>query len=143
VILYLLDCFKDITTQPFLTNGSVVTLDVGVLLRLTVRVRNNTGDGVECSDARENTIEVTLGKHLLLSGEITRIGYSVGMSFLLRKIVRYVAQKAASDPASREKVLRIAASVAAETKQIAKENDRAYAAGRALRRAFEKSQNNR
>ena len=55
---------------------------------LTVRVTNNTGDGVECSDARENTIEVTLGKHLLLSGEITRIGYSVEMSILLRKIVR-------------------------------------------------------
>jgi hypothetical protein len=106
-----------------------------------VRVTNNTGDGVECTEARGNTIEVTLGKRLFPSGEITRIGYSVEMSILLRKIVRYVAQKAASDPASREKVLRIAASVAAESKQIVKENDRAYAAGRALRRAFDKSQN--
>ena len=65
------------------------------------------------------------------------------MSVLLRKIVRYVAQKAASDPGAREKVVKAARVVAEEAKQITKGNDRAYAAGRAFRRAFDKLQGNR
>jgi len=65
------------------------------------------------------------------------------MSYLLSKIARYVAQKVASDPRARDKMLKVAHSVASETKQIAKEDDRAYAAGRAVRRALKKSQNNR
>ncbi len=65
------------------------------------------------------------------------------MSFLLRKVARYVAQKAASDPEAREKVLKGARVVVAEAKQIAKEDDRAYAAGRAFRRAFDKLQGSR
>ena len=69
------------------------------------------------------------------------------MSVLLRKIARYVAQKAASDPEAREKVVKGARVVFEEAKQIAKENDRAYAAGRAFRqafrRAFDKWQGNR
>jgi hypothetical protein len=32
--MYLLDCIKDIASQPFVTNGSVVVFDVSVLLRL-------------------------------------------------------------------------------------------------------------
>ena len=65
------------------------------------------------------------------------------MSIPLHKIARYAAQKAASDPEAREKAVKIARGVVDEAKQIAKEDDRAYAAGRALRRAFDKLQNNR
>lgn len=65
------------------------------------------------------------------------------MSVLLRRVARYVAQKAASDPEAREKMVKGARVVLAEAKQIAKEDDRAYAAGRAFRRAFDKLQGNR
>lgn len=65
------------------------------------------------------------------------------MSILLRKIARYVAQKAASDPQAREKAAKVARGVVEEAKQIAKEEDRAYAAGRAFRRAFDKLQSGR
>ncbi len=65
------------------------------------------------------------------------------MSVLLRQIARYVAQKAASDPEAREKAVKAARGVVEETKQIAKEDDRAYAAGRAFRRAFDKLHINR
>jgi hypothetical protein len=74
--------------------------------------------------------------------EIVRNGYCAAMSVLLRKIARYVAQKAASDPEAREKAVKGARVVFEEAKQIAKENDRAYAAGRAFRRAFDKWQGN-
>jgi hypothetical protein len=75
--------------------------------------------------------------------EIARNGYSAAVSLLLRKIARYVAQKAASDPEAREKVIKGARVGFEEAKKIAKENDRAYAAGRAFRRAFNKWQGNR
>ncbi len=65
------------------------------------------------------------------------------MSVLLRRIARYVAQKGASDPEAREKVVKAARGVVEEAKRIAKEDDRAYAAGRAFRRAFDKFQSNR
>lgn len=65
------------------------------------------------------------------------------MSVLLRQIARYVAQKAASDPEAREKVVKAARGVVEEAKQIAKEDDRAYAAGQAFRRAFHKLQRKR
>ena len=65
------------------------------------------------------------------------------MSVLLRQIARYVAQKAASDPEAREKVVRATRGVVEEAKKIAKKDDRAYAAGRAFRRAFDKLQSNR
>lgn len=65
------------------------------------------------------------------------------MSVLLRQIARYVSQKAASDPEAREKVFKAARDVVEEAKQIAKNDDRAYAAGRAFRRAFYKLQSNR
>ena len=65
------------------------------------------------------------------------------MSVLLRQIARYVAQKAASDPEAREKAVKAASGVVEQARQIAKEDDRAYAAGRAFRRAFDKLQNNR
>ncbi|HSM19441.1 MAG TPA: hypothetical protein VK844_03615 [Hyphomicrobiales bacterium] len=65
------------------------------------------------------------------------------MSIWLRQIARYVAQKAASDPQAREKALKAARQVAGEAKKIAKEKDRAYAAGKAVRRAFNKFQSDR
>ncbi len=60
------------------------------------------------------------------------------MSLLLRQIARYVAQKAASDPEAREKALKVAQGVVEEAKQITKEDDWAYAAGKAFRRAMKK-----
>ena len=75
--------------------------------------------------------------------DTARIGYRAAMSVLLRQIARYVAQKAASDPEAREKAIKAARGVVVEATQIAKEDDRAYAAGRAFRRAFDKLQSNR
>lgn len=65
------------------------------------------------------------------------------MSILLRKLARYVAQKAASDPQAREKAVKVAGDVVKQARQIAKEEDRAYAAGKAFRRAFDKLQDGR
>ena len=62
------------------------------------------------------------------------------MSFLLRHIARYVAQKRASDPQAREKAARVARVVVGEARQIARGKDKARAAGRALRRAMNKLQ---
>ena len=60
------------------------------------------------------------------------------MSFLLRNIGRFAAQKLASDPKVREKAAKVASAVVNETRQIAREEDRARAAGRAVRRAMNK-----
>lgn len=65
------------------------------------------------------------------------------MSLLLRQLARYVAQKAASDPHARDKVIKAAGEVVDHARQIAREEDRAYAAGRAVRRAFDRLQKNR
>ena len=65
------------------------------------------------------------------------------MSILLRQIARYIVQQAASNPRVREKILKAARGVVAETKQIAKKDNRAQAAGQALRRAYEKLRSNR
>ncbi len=62
------------------------------------------------------------------------------MSFLLRNIARYAAQKLASDPRAREKAAKAARVVVDEAKEIAGKEDRALAAGRALRRAMNKLQ---
>ena len=62
---------------------------------------------------------------------------------MLRQIVRYVAQKAASDPAVKEKAIHVAQEAMHEARQIAREDDRAYAAGKACRKAFTKLLNNR
>ncbi len=69
---------------------------------------------------------------------IAEIDYGVAMSMLLRHITRYVTQKIASDPQAKEKAIKVAHGVVDEAKQIAKQEDRAYAAGRAVRRAFDK-----
>jgi hypothetical protein len=65
------------------------------------------------------------------------------MSFFLRHIARYAAQKLASDPRAKEKLAKAARVVAGEAKQIAREEDRARAAGRALRRAINRLQGGR
>ncbi len=65
------------------------------------------------------------------------------MSFFLRHIARYAAQKLASDPRAREKAAKAARVVVGEARHIAREEDRARAAGRALRRAMNKLQSDR
>ncbi len=65
------------------------------------------------------------------------------MSFLLRHIARYAAQKLAADPRAREKAAKAARVVVGEARQIARGEDRARAAGRALRRAMNKLQSDR
>ncbi len=62
------------------------------------------------------------------------------MSFLLRHIARYAAQKIASNPQVRETAAEAARLAVDEAKQIAGRKDKAYAAGRALRRAMNKLQ---
>ena len=65
------------------------------------------------------------------------------MSFLLRHIVRYATQKLAANPRVREKAAKAARVVVDEAKQIAREEDKARAAGRALRRVMNKLQGER
>ncbi len=65
------------------------------------------------------------------------------MSFLLRHIARYAAQKLASDPRAREKASKVARVVVGEARQIARGEDKARAAGRALRRAMNKLRGDR
>lgn len=65
------------------------------------------------------------------------------MSMFLRQIARYVAQKAASDPRARELALKAAQTAADEAKHIAKQDDRAYAAGRAVRQALNRLSSDR
>lgn len=58
------------------------------------------------------------------------------MAFLIRRIFRYAAQKAAADPRVREKAGQAARFVSDEAKTIAREEDRARAAGRSVRKAL-------
>ncbi|MHA1153875.1 MAG: hypothetical protein ACTSQ7_14650 [Alphaproteobacteria bacterium] len=65
------------------------------------------------------------------------------MAFLLRHIARYAAQKLASDPRAREQAATAARVVMDEARQIARREDKARAAGRAVRRALNKLQGDR
>ncbi len=65
------------------------------------------------------------------------------MSFFLRHIARYAAQKLTSDPRAREKAAKVARVVVDEARHIARKDDKARAAGRALRRAINKLQGDR
>jgi stage III sporulation protein SpoIIIAA len=65
------------------------------------------------------------------------------MSFLLRNLARYAAQKLASNPQVRESAAKAARVVVDEAKEIAGKEDKARAAGRAVRRAMNKLQGNR
>ena len=62
------------------------------------------------------------------------------MSFLLRNLARYAAQKLASNPQVRETAAKAARVVVDEAKDIAGKKDKALAAGRAVRRAMNKLQ---
>ena len=65
------------------------------------------------------------------------------MTFLLRHIARYAAQKLASDPKARETAAKAARVVVGEAKKITRGEYRARAAGRALRRAMNKLRGDR
>ncbi len=65
------------------------------------------------------------------------------MSVLLRQLARYIAEKAASNPVVREKAAKIAHGVVDEARQVAREDDRACAAGQAVRRAWSKLRDSR
>ena len=68
------------------------------------------------------------------------LGYGATMSFILRNIARYAAQKLASDPRVRESAAKAARVVVDEAEQIARWEDKALNAGRAVRRAMNKLQ---
>lgn len=63
------------------------------------------------------------------------------MAVWLNRIARYAVRKVASDPRAREKAVSTARAVADEAKTIARDKDRARAAGRSVRRAINKLQN--
>ncbi len=65
------------------------------------------------------------------------------MVFLLRHIARYAAQKLAADPQVRETAAKAARVVVDEARQIAGRDDKALAAGRAVRRALNKLRGDR
>ena len=65
------------------------------------------------------------------------------MAFLLRNIARYAAQKLASNPQVRETAAKAARVAVDEARQIARKEDKAFAAGRAVRRALNKLQGDR
>jgi len=62
------------------------------------------------------------------------------MSFLLRHISRYAVQKLTSDPMVKDKAAKVARGVVDEARHIAREKDKARAAGQALRRTMNKLQ---
>ncbi len=62
------------------------------------------------------------------------------MSFILRNAARYAAQKLATNPQVRETAAKAARAVADEASQIARREDKALNAGRAVRRAMNKLQ---
>ena len=65
------------------------------------------------------------------------------MSLFLRQIARYAAQRLAADPQARDKAVKTARVLVDEAKIIARDEDRARAAGRATRRAIDKLRGNR
>jgi hypothetical protein len=62
------------------------------------------------------------------------------MSFILRNVARYAAQKLASDPKVREMATKAARVVVDEAEKITHREDKALNAGRAVRRAMNKLQ---
>lgn len=65
------------------------------------------------------------------------------MPLFVRQIVQNIVRKAASDPVLREKASNVSREIVEEGKQIVKEKDRAYAAGKAFRRALNNLQKER
>ena len=60
------------------------------------------------------------------------------MSLIFRRLVQLAAQRLAEDPALRAKAVTTARAALDEARKVAQEEDRARAAGRAVRRAFNK-----
>ena len=60
------------------------------------------------------------------------------MSFVLRNLARYAAKKLASNPQVREAASKAAHVAADEVREIARNEDKAQAAGRAVRRVMNK-----
>ena len=58
------------------------------------------------------------------------------LSMLIRQLLRFAVQKVASDPRSKEIALKAARGAADQAKHIARQDDKAFAAGRALRRVL-------
>jgi hypothetical protein len=66
--------------------------------------------------------------------------FHAAMSMLPRQLARYAARKAASDLEARENMIKASRGVVGQSRRIAGEDDRAYAAGRAFRKALDKLQ---
>ena len=81
-----------------------------------------------------------LGFDKYSAGRTPYFSLRLSMAFLLRHIARYAARKIASDPVARDQATRAARGVAKEVKQIARHQDPAKAAGRAMRRAINRLQ---
>ncbi|MDP6343251.1 MAG: hypothetical protein QF578_23805 [Alphaproteobacteria bacterium] len=62
------------------------------------------------------------------------------MAFILRSLVRYAARRIAADPRAREAAAKTLRTATDEAKKIAASDDRARAAGRAVRKAMDKLQ---
>ena len=62
------------------------------------------------------------------------------MAFFLKQIARMAVQKLATDPVAREQATKAARAVSDEAKKIAKQENKAYATGRSVRRALNKLQ---
>ncbi len=60
------------------------------------------------------------------------------MSLLFRKFASYAVQKIASDPVARQQAADALRKTSEEVKTIATADDRAYEAGRSIRRALSK-----
>ncbi len=65
------------------------------------------------------------------------------MSFFVRHIARYAVRKLATNPRAREGAAKVVRAVGDEAKKIAREDDKARAAGKAFRRAKNKIQGDR
>lgn len=65
------------------------------------------------------------------------------MSFLIRRVFRFAAQKVAADPRVREKAGEYVRFVSEEARVIARDEDRARAAGRSVRRFLNRVQADR
>lgn len=62
------------------------------------------------------------------------------MSYLVRRAFRYAARRIAADPRTRQKAGEYAKMVSGEIRTIYGEEDRAYAAGRSVRRLMSRLQ---
>lgn len=65
------------------------------------------------------------------------------MSYLIRRAFTYAARRIAANPRARQKAGEVAKSVSGEIRNIYGEQDRAYAAGRSVRRLLARLQEER